>query len=45
MHDMSAHIILTIEQLEQQQANILKCTAQSNKEVIDALQAGIQENK
>ena len=42
---MAAHVISTISSLEAQQQNILKCTSVTNKEVIDALKAGIQENK
>ena len=41
---MAAHILLTIEKLEQQQQNILKATASENKEVIDALQGGMKDN-
>lgn len=45
VHDMAAHILLTIERMEKQQQNILNSAAKDNKQVIDALQKGMKENQ
>lgn len=42
---MAAHILLTIDKMEQQQQNILKAAAQENKQVIDSLQKGMKDNQ
>lgn len=44
VHDMAAKILLSIENMEQQQQNILKSAAVENKEVLETLQRGMKEN-
>lgn len=45
LHGMAAQILLSIEKIEQQQQNILKCAAHENKAVLEALQKGMKENQ
>ena len=44
IHDMAAKILINIEKLEEQQKDILNSAARENKDVLSALQKGIQDN-
>jgi hypothetical protein len=37
VHDMAAHILVTVDRMEKQQQAILKSAAKENKEVIETL--------
>lgn len=43
MHDLSAEVVLDVDRLETQQAQIIGCTVE-NKELMDYIQSGIRDN-
>lgn len=43
MHDLSAKVVLDVERLETQQAQIIGCTVE-NKELMEYIQSGIRDN-
>ena len=43
MHDLSAKVVLDVDRLETQQAQIIGCTVE-NKELMDYIQSGIRDN-
>lgn len=44
IHDMAAHIMITIDRLMVQQQNLLDAVGKENKDVLKALEEGIKEN-
>jgi len=43
MHDLSAKVVLDVDKLETQQAQIIGCTVE-NKELMEYIQSGIRDN-
>ena len=43
MHDLSAEVVLDVDRLETQQAQIIGCTVE-NKELMEYIQSGIRDN-